>query len=38
MPVDQALQEFRETESSESFALQNPRLLKVELAEVTIQA
>ena len=38
MPVDQALQEFRETESGDSFALQNPRLLKVELADVTIQA
>jgi len=38
MPVDRALQEFRETESSEAFALQNERLLKVELADVTIQA
>jgi uncharacterized protein (AIM24 family) len=38
MPVEQALQEFKETESGESFSLQNPRLLKVELADVTIQA
>ena len=38
MPVEQALREFRETESGDSFALQNPRLLKVELADVTIQA
>ena len=38
MAVEQALQGFRETESGESFSLQNPRLLKVELADVTIQA
>jgi uncharacterized protein (AIM24 family) len=38
MAVEQALQEFRETEGGESFLLQNPKLLKVELAEVTIQA
>jgi uncharacterized protein (AIM24 family) len=38
MAVEQALQEFRETESGESFSLQNPRLLKVELADVMIQA
>jgi uncharacterized protein (AIM24 family) len=38
MAVEQALQEFRETESGDSFSLQNPRLLKVELADVTIQA
>jgi uncharacterized protein (AIM24 family) len=38
MAVEQALQGFKETESGESFALQNPRLLKVELADVTIQA
>jgi uncharacterized protein (AIM24 family) len=38
MAVEQALQEFKETESGESFSLQNPRLLKVELADVTIQA
>jgi uncharacterized protein (AIM24 family) len=38
MAVEQALQEFRETESGEAFSLQNPRLLKVELADVTIQA
>ena len=38
MPVEQALQKFTETESGESFALQNDRLLKVELAAVTIQA
>ena len=38
MAVEQALQQFRETESSESFSLQNHKLLKVELANVTIQA
>ena len=38
MAVEQALQEFRETESGEAFSLQNDRLLKVELAAVTIQA
>jgi uncharacterized protein (AIM24 family) len=38
MPVEQALQEYRETESGEAFSLQNERLLKVELANVTIQA
>jgi uncharacterized protein (AIM24 family) len=38
MAVEQALQEFRETESGEAFSLQNDRLLKVELAGVTIQA
>jgi uncharacterized protein (AIM24 family) len=38
MAVEQALQGFKETESGESFALQNPRLLKVELADITIQA
>jgi uncharacterized protein (AIM24 family) len=32
------LAEFKETQSSEAFALQNPRLLKVRLDEVTIQA
>ena len=38
MAVEKALQGFKETESGESFSLQNPRLLKVELADVTIQA
>ena len=38
MAVEQALQGFRETEAGESFSLQNPKLLKVELADVTIQA
>ena len=38
MAVEQALQEFRETESGEAFSLQNQKLLKVELAAVTIQA
>jgi uncharacterized protein (AIM24 family) len=38
MAVEQALQGFRETESGDSFSLQNPRMLKVELADVTIQA
>ena len=38
MPVEQALQEFRETESGQAFSLQNLKLLKVELENVTIQA
>lgn len=38
MAVDQALQEFRETESAESFALQNAKLLRISLAGVEIQA
>jgi uncharacterized protein (AIM24 family) len=38
MAVEQALQGFKETESADSFSLQNPRMLKVELADVTIQA
>jgi uncharacterized protein (AIM24 family) len=32
------LAEFKETQSQDAFALQNPRLLKVRLDEVTIQA
>jgi uncharacterized protein (AIM24 family) len=38
MAVEQALQQFAEHESGDSFSLQNDRLLKVELADVTIQA
>jgi uncharacterized protein (AIM24 family) len=38
MAVKQSLQQFKESESPDSFSLQNPRLLKVELADVTIQA
>jgi uncharacterized protein (AIM24 family) len=38
MAVEQALQEFRETNGGEPFSLQNPKLLKVELSGVTIQA
>jgi uncharacterized protein (AIM24 family) len=38
MAVEQALQGFRETEGGEAFTLQNPKLLKVELTDVTIQA
>jgi uncharacterized protein (AIM24 family) len=38
MAVEQALQEFRETEAGEAFSLQNHKLLKVELSDVTIQA
>jgi uncharacterized protein (AIM24 family) len=33
-----ALQQFAETQSSEAFALQNPKLLKVSLRDVTVQA
>jgi uncharacterized protein (AIM24 family) len=38
MAVEQTLAEFRETEGGEAFSLQNSKLLKVELADVTIQA
>ena len=38
MAVEQALQEFKETEGGEAFSLQNSKLLKVELADVTIEA
>ena len=38
MSVEQALAQFKETEGGESFRLQNSKLLKVELADVTIQA
>jgi uncharacterized protein (AIM24 family) len=36
--VNSALAEFKETQSQDAFSLQNPRLLKVRLDEVTIQA
>jgi uncharacterized protein (AIM24 family) len=36
--VQSTLQEFQETQSEEAFALQNAKLLKVSLKEVTIQA
>jgi uncharacterized protein (AIM24 family) len=36
--MQSALGEFRETQSQEAFALQNPRLLRVSLKAVTIQA
>ena len=38
MAVEQSLAALRETESADSFSLQNSKLLKVELADVTIQA
>ena len=38
MGVEQGLQEFRETNDGEAFSLQNQKLLKVELSDVTIQA
>ena len=38
MGVEQSLAGLKETESAESFSLQNSKLLKVELADVTIQA
>jgi uncharacterized protein (AIM24 family) len=38
MSVEQALAQFKETEGGEAFRLQNSKLLKVELAGVTIQA
>jgi len=36
--LDSTLAAFKETDSQEAFSLQNPRLLKVRLDEVTIQA
>ena len=36
--MQSTLEEFRETESQEAFSLQNGKLLKVELDQVTIQA
>jgi uncharacterized protein (AIM24 family) len=36
--LQSSLAEFKETESQDAFSLQNPRLLKVRLDEVTIQA
>ena len=38
MAAESALQQFAETQSTESFALQNSKLLKVSLRDVTIQA
>ncbi len=38
MSVEQALADLRETETTESFSKQNSKLLKVELADATIQA
>ena len=38
MSVESSLKEFAETESNESFSLQNSKCLKVELADETIQA
>ena len=38
MSVEQDLAQFSETETGEAFSLQNSKLLKVELSEVTIQA
>jgi uncharacterized protein (AIM24 family) len=38
MSVEQSLASLKETETGEAFSLQNGKLLKVELADVTIQA
>jgi uncharacterized protein (AIM24 family) len=38
MAVEQTLAQFAETETGEAFSLQNSKLLKVELSDVTIQA
>jgi uncharacterized protein (AIM24 family) len=38
MAAESALQQFAETQSTEAFALQNSKLLKVSLRDVTIQA
>ena len=36
--MQSTLGEFQETQSTEAFALQNSKLLKVSLNEITIQA
>ena len=38
MAAESALQQFAETQSSEAFALQNSKLLKISLRDVTVQA
>jgi uncharacterized protein (AIM24 family) len=38
MSVEQSLAGFKETEAGEALSLQNSKLLKVELADVTVQA
>jgi uncharacterized protein (AIM24 family) len=38
MAVEQELSQFKETEGGDPFTLQNSKLLKVELSDVTIQA
>jgi uncharacterized protein (AIM24 family) len=38
MAVEQTLTQFKEVEQGEAFSLQNSKLLKVELSDVTIQA
>jgi uncharacterized protein (AIM24 family) len=38
MAVEQSLQQFKETDTGEAFSLQNSKLLKVSLSDVTIQA
>jgi uncharacterized protein (AIM24 family) len=38
MAVEQTLTQYKEVEQGEAFSLQNSKLLKVELADVTIQA
>jgi uncharacterized protein (AIM24 family) len=38
MAAESALQQFAETQSAEAFALQNSKLLKVSLRDVTVQA
>lgn len=38
MSVEKSLAEFKETEAKEAFSLQHSKMLKVELADVTIQA
>ena len=38
MAAESALQQFAETQSSEAFSLQNSKLLKISLRDVTVQA
>ena len=38
MSVEQSLAGFKETEAGEALSLQNSKLLKVELADVTVEA
>ena len=38
MPLEQSLSQLKETEGQGAFSLQNSKMLKVELADATVQA